>query len=224
MKSAIGTAVFSVLIVGACLATPLSAGLVYSNVTGTNVSFVDMTETTTGSGPIFGQPNAVGDSIFAPGTGLLTQSTGGGISLVDGRLQLTIDAAPGFEFNQIDVEQLGSYFGFGAGATSMFSSMAIVESDGNSYNGSSMMSFSGPGQGSFGSSYSISFPSTDSIQLTFNDQLLAASGLTDSAYIDVSSVRISVNAFASAIPEPSSLSVLLLASLAMIRVRRRIDC
>lgn len=212
MRSAIGAAVTAAIIALIGLASPLSADMVYSNVSGDNVVFVDMMETTTGTGPIYGQPTPDGDSILAPGTGLLTQSTGGGISMVDGRLQLTIEAAPGFEFDRIDVEQLGSYFGFGADAITMFNTNSLVEDGGDSYNGSAMTSFSGSGQGSFSSSYSISFPSTDQIQFTLNDQLLAASGLSSAAYIDISSVRISVNSFA--VPEPSSLGVVLLASLA----------
>jgi hypothetical protein len=90
------------------------AGVVnYCGVIGENVQFSNIVETSTGFvGPMYGQPiSDGGDTLTSPGLGFLTQSLGGNLSLVDGRLQMTIAAENGFVFDELNVETLGSYFG-----------------------------------------------------------------------------------------------------------------
>jgi len=183
-----------------------SASLVeYCDVVGSHVSFGGLVETSTGAGgPMYGQPISDGDDLVAPALGFLAQSAGGGIQLVDGRLQMTITAEPGFVFDEINVAAFGSYFGIGADAMAMFNSFASVESDGQVFTGGTTASQNGTAQAGWQDDYSIQFAETDQVTLTLNTQLLAASGMMSAAFIETSSIRVSVNSFAASIPEPSA--------------------
>ena len=204
------------------LSSSVSAGLVeYCDVTGDNVVFSGLVETTTGSVEMYGQPFADGDTLVSNGLGFLTQSVGGGVELVDGRLQMTIMANEGFLFNELNVSALGSYFGLGNDALSIVNSSATVESDGLFYSDGMIVNNNGTSQAAWQGDYTISFPDTDEVTLTLNLQLLAASGPADAAFIEASSVRVSVNSFAASVPEPSTFWWLAIGMLAVSRRRHR---
>ena len=119
----------------------------YCDISSTSVDFEDLVETSTGMGEKYGQPVDAGDAIEMPGIGLLTQSAGGSIQMIDGRLQMTIESNDGSFFDELTVEQFGSYFNVGAGALSVANAFGWVESGGSMYSGSSLESFVGTGAG-----------------------------------------------------------------------------
>ncbi len=191
----------------------------YCDVTSDHVDFVDLTETSTGVGPMYGQPVDAGDAIVAPGTGFLNSAAGGSTSLVDGRLQMIIESSDGTLFNEISVAQFGSYFNVGAGALSIANALGMVESDGVVYTGNLLESFAGTGNGPWDGDFAISFPATDAVTFTLSSQLLASAPLGEAAYIDTSSIHIAVNAFV--IPEPGMMQWLALAMLGLVAGNRR---
>lgn len=200
----------------------VSAGIVeYCDVTGQDVSFTSMVETSTSDGVRYGQPFADGNTLVSSGPGFLTQSTGGDVQLIDGRLQMTITADDGFLFDEINVEMLGSYFGLGNEAMAIANSFTTVEVDGEFFDSGFTINLGGSSPTGWQDDYTISFPETDELTLTLNTQLLAASGATSASFLEASSIRLSVNAFVAAIPEPSSVWWMAIAMLAVSRRRHR---
>ena len=192
----------------------------YSDLDGDFVLFQNLTETSTVEGPVYGQPTISGDTIRAPGTGFLSQSVAGDLDLVDGRLQLSIIADEGFQFDQITVTELGSFFGAGESALSIVNSFASVQSGGESFSGGVTLVQEGVGQGGWFGEYTISFPETDEVTLTLNNQLLTSAGLDAASFIEGSSFSISVNAFAASVPEPGTATLSMIV-LAYVCLRRR---
>ncbi len=199
-----------------------NAGILdYDDVIGQDVTFTNLVETSTLGGELYGQPFADDGDLISSGSGFLAQSAGGGIQLVDGRLQLTVTADTGFVFDEISVETLGSYFGIGADALAVANSFLTIESDGQFFTAGGTVTENGSGSVGWQDDYSITFPETDQVTLTLNTQLLVASGLTSAAFIDSSSIRIGVNAFATSVPEPSSVGWIAIVMLAIVRHRHR---
>ena len=196
----------------------------YCNVTAENVEFLSIVESSTGQGPMYGQPWSRHNTLVSSGIGFLAQSNAGNIELIDGRLQLSIQAEDGFLFDQISVSTLGSYFGFGDEALALVNSFATVEVGGNFFAGGTTLDRLGAGALDWRSDYNIRFPQTNQATLTLNTQLLASSGLTAASFIEASSIRISTNSFAAtAVPEPSSVWWMAIALVALRRRRRRRD-
>ncbi|MGI9517144.1 MAG: hypothetical protein ACR2NP_08870 [Pirellulaceae bacterium] len=214
------TAAFVLLI---CMTLGLSrvdADIVeYCDVNSLSIDFVDLVETSTGEGEMYGQAVDAGDAIEMPGIGFLTAAAGGSISLVDGRLQMTIESNDGSLFDELLVEQFGSYFNVGAGSLSVANAFGWVDSGGTMYSGSLLESFVGGGAGGWSDDFTISFPATDSITFALSTQLLASAGIGEAAYIDASLIRISLNTIP--IPEPGLTHCLALAVMGMVALRRR---
>ena len=199
----------------------VSAGIVnYTNVFGDHVEFTNLVETSTSAGPKYGQPVADADTLVSQGIGFLAQSVAGQVVLVDGRLQLVITAEPGFVFDQINVQTLGSYFGFSDDSLVMANSFTTVQLNGDFYSDGEIYSDAGAGATDWGGDYTIGFPETNQVFLTVNTQLLATSGLMDASFIEASSIRISVNAFQS-IPESNALWLIAFGLIAASSRRRR---
>jgi hypothetical protein len=199
----------------------LQANVVYVDVFGDNVAFTSIYETSTATGPFYGQPVAMGNTAVSPGTGFMTQSVNNAIELIDGRLQMTISANPGFQFSSISVRELGSFLGFGATAAVLASANAMVVSSDGSFSDNFFFSYFGNGSGGWDEAFTINFPATTSVTFTLDHQLLSAAGPGAGAFIDTSSIQISVGAFAASVPEPSMLAFLVMIALTLVPMRWR---
>lgn len=193
----------------------------YPDVFGDNVAFTSICESSTGTGTFFGQPIAMGNSAVSPGTGFLTQSVNNAIQLIDGRLQMTISANPGFQFSSITVRELGSFLGFGQTAAAIASANAMVVSSAGSFSDDFFFSNFGDGSGGWDESFTINFPATTSVTFSLDHQLLSAAGPGSGAFIDTSSIQVAVGAFAVSVPEPSMLAFLAMLALSLVPMRWR---
>jgi hypothetical protein len=193
----------------------------YSSIAGDNVTFSDICETSTGTGPYYGQPFSLNDTSISAGVGFLSQSVNSQIGMVDGRLQMTISANPGFEFNSISVRELGSFLGFGSVAAVVAAANASVVTDQGTYSGNFFFGNFGNGSGGWDESFTINFPSTTSVAFTLDHQLLSAAGPESGAFIDTSSIQISVGARAISVPEPSLPAFMAMMALTLVPKRWR---
>lgn len=215
----IGVTIVAVIVQGE---RAIQANIVsYPDVFADNVAFTSICESSTGTGPFYGQPIAMGNTAVSPGTGFLTQSVNNAIELIDSRLQMTINADPGFQFSSITVRELGSFLGFGQTAAVIASANATVVSSAGSFSDNFFFSNFGSGSGGWDESFTINFPATTSVTFSLDHQLLSAAGPGAGGFIDTSSIQISVGAFAAGVPEPSMLVFLAMLALSLVPMRWR---
>lgn len=195
----------------------------YSDVFGSAVTFSGICETSTETGPFYGQPVAMGDAVVSPGVGFLTQSVNGQIGMVNGRLQMTLTADPGFLIDGVSINQSGSWLGFGNAANLIASTHAMLATDQGTFTGSALFSAAGNGGGIREEGLSIGIPATGRAVFSLDHQLLSSADSGGAAFVDTSSIRISVSTMAASVPEPQVALLLsgIAAGTGICRMRRR---
>ncbi len=193
--------------------------VMYADTFGNDVSFTSITETSTAAGPWYGQPVGVGNTALSPGIGFLSQAANAQLEMINGRLQMTIAADPGFLFNSIRVDQLGSFLSFGLDASVLASSNATVVTPDGNFGGSLFFSNVGDGAGPWSDDFTVNFPATNVVAFTLDHQLLSAAGLGSGAFIDTSSIQVSVSGFV--VPEANTVVFLAFAAAGLGICRRR---
>ncbi len=193
----------------------------YADVDAGNLLFSDISETNDSTFPLFGPPELLEEVLFLQGTGFQSNTTNSSFDFVQGVLSMTIEADPGTVFDSIQVEEFGSYFVFGDDSAAVVSTQGFVEANGEFYFGEMTFDSLG-GNGVWDSSFTISFPETDRINLLINSQIFstATSGSEQVAFIDKSGTMITVGG-RSAVPEPGNAAMLILASGLIATIRRR---
>jgi hypothetical protein len=199
-------AFFTLLVVSVSGARALRADYVYSDFSGTTISFSSLNETSPSSDPFFGQPAPTGDTAIAPGTGFLVSSANGGLDVASARLQMTISALPGNQIESLTIRVVGSYFGFGTSATSAAHTSAIAQTGDGTWSDNMVVFNQGTGSGVHDNQFTLSFPATGTVNLSLDHLLLAASGFMEAAFIDSSSIQIGIlTSFA--VPEPGLMAI-----------------
>ncbi len=201
-------ACLTVLVAAAVIANPTQADVVcYPDLSGDNVLFQDIVESSMEVGPLYGNPTVSGDQISFPAAGFAVQSINGDISFMNGRLDMTIRAKPGQLIDSLTFEEFGSFFLQGPDATAISSAVAMLTADGTNLFGSMTLDTSMPGSDAWNETMTINFDPTDEVRLVYDSRLFAAAGLGSVAFIDKGGINISVGSFA-AVPEPASCSLL----------------
>lgn len=196
--------------------------ITYADVMANDVVFADLEESSTDTGPFYGTPSSMGNTLISPGTGFLSQSVNGSVELIDGRLQMTIVADPGFVIDFIDVDLFGSYFGFGPTAAAFAHASGTAVTGAGTFTNNSLFSSTGDSSGNWTTGFVISFPSASSVTFSLDHQLTSAAGIGAASFIDTSSIQVSVGLSATAIPEPSMGLALLVGCIGLVpAVRRR---
>ena len=197
----------------------LHADFVYSDFSGSTITFSSLAETSVSSDPLFGQPSPSGDTAIAPGTGFLISSADGGTSVASGRLQMTINALPGRQIEGITIRVVGSHFRFGSQAASAAHTSAIAQTSNGMSSGSMLVLEQGTGSGIHDNQFTLGFPATGTVNLSLDHLLMTAAGVMEAAFIDSSSIQIGVlTTFA--IPEPGPMAIVAF-SLALACLPRR---
>ena len=206
------------------LATFASADIInYGDFDGDSVTYIDVTESSLESGALYGAPEIIGNELDLPGTGFTSESNNGEVEFLDGRLTFMIEADPGSTISSVTIEEFGAYFTFGEDSLASVSSIAFVETlEGGIFNGTFDFLATGgalPDSGAWQQSLTITFPETTKVTVTLDNQLFTFADDPGVAFIDKKGVDIRVGK--NVIPEPSSLAILGLGSLAMAIRRRR---
>jgi hypothetical protein len=122
----------------------------YGNFAGTNVTFVNVNESTiTDSTALYGQPQVVGNALAFRAMTFGVTAANGASDLSDGRLSTIIQSNGGFAISQFQIAETGDYrfVGNGTSATTASVSLAVFISvlDVNGVALSAPLSFSGNG-------------------------------------------------------------------------------
>lgn len=230
----------------AATAAPVNYGD-FSDVPPGSVMYLDVTESSgTNAASLYGSPSAFGNILdFDPST-FTASAADGNSELTDGQLNFVIMAIPGNAINKISVVEGGDYSMFGTGsvatqvAAALSISIDILEVDG--------VAVGPPNEGGLSVNYFDSFTGFPQLldtwslseeldldavltannisfnfgvtkaELVINNQLIAISEDLSTAFIAKKDFRI--DAETSVVPEPTSLALIGLGGLALMRRRR----
>lgn len=219
MRSRVVSSITSILAVFV-LSTASRAGIVnYGAFVGSDVTFVDVTETTLEVTPpgLFEPISVSGNSLLAGAQGFILDVQNGGLDFFDSRLSFMVQADPGFTFSSITIEEFGSFFTFGNDSVASVSAVAFVQSVDGLFSDSFQFDQFGsnvPESNPWVGNLTISFPSTNKVTVTLDNRLFGIADDPGRAFVDKKGLRITV-------PEPSSAFLLGLASLPVAGLRRR---
>lgn len=205
----------------AFISSASTAGIVnYGNFVGTNVTFIDVEETTLEATPpgLFQVVSVSGDSLSSSAQGFILQVLNGSLDFFDSRLTFMVQADPGFSFSSITIEEFGSFFTFGDDSVASVSAVAFVQSVDGVFSDNFQLDQFGsnvPDSSSWSDDLTISFPSTDKITVTLDNRLFGVADTPGVAFVDKKGLKITI------IPEPSSALLLGLAVLPVAGLRRR---
>lgn len=205
----------------AFISSASTAGVVnYGNFVGTNVTFIDVEETTLEATPpgLFQVVSVSGDSLSSSAQGFILQVLNGSLDFFDSRLTFMVQADPGFSFSSITIEEFGSFFTFGDDSVASVSAVAFVQSVDGVFGDNFQLDQFGsnvPESNSWSDDLTITFPSTDKITVTLDNRLFGVADTPGVAFVDKKGLKITI------IPEPSSALLLGLAVLPVAGLRRR---
>lgn len=206
----------------AALADPL---VPWSNPTGTAMSF-----SWSGGGSdtgLFGSPTIVGDTFRFFPAAFRAQATSGGADIKYDRLEVTLEALPGFNFTEIRITERGDYGIVGAGGQVSVSGTMFLNDlvlprtktgDLATTPGSPITSGAGAWQGAAAVDVSGDVPKWTKLKLILNNNLIAIAGPSGVAFIEKKVGDLAVDI--EILPAPGSLALLGLAGLATARRRR----
>ena len=201
--------IFQFLVVTIAIGQPSLADTVhYADLEGDSVFFEFISETSLGCGPLFDEPSISGDTIKFPGFGFASQAVNGDVSLINGRLDMTIRAKPGEQIESITFSEFGSLFLQGNSSAVTSSAVVNAHADGQLYTGSMLFDSAATGNSAWSDWMTLEFDQpTNEVELVFDSRLFAVAGIGDAAFIDKGGIEISVNTI-SQIPEPGSFGLL----------------
>jgi hypothetical protein len=202
----------------------------YGDFTEGEVDFLDVTEVTPQSCLFFGAPtqsdNAlVFSSTTADGSSLTStsRSTSSGFDFASGALSLSLEANPGMAINQVRIRHFGSIGTFGNDSLAMIGSVGFVTAGSDVYSDSFQTVSEGNQLGTlFDNSYTISFPATQNVILSIQDQLFTVAD-DGPGFAFVSTQGVIIETFSiTSVPEPGfRLGFALLACCFFTRRRKR---
>ena len=192
----------------------------YSDVSGTNIAYSNIFETTNTDDPLFGAPSASGDNLDFPSTGFSANAVNEQVDFLNGTIDLVATANSGQTFNSVELNEFGVYFNSGDSAMSSVTTFIFVTVDGETFTDSITQTFEGTGSGAWNASFKIEVPDTDSAIIQFHNILLSSAGAGDVASISKRDVDLVLNADGNPVPEPTA-AVVLMAGLMGTALRRR---
>ena len=210
----------ALIVVVALMSSTAVAQFNYTDVSGTNITYTNIFETTNTNDPLFGQPTANGDNLDFPATGFSANAVDAEIDFLNGSIDLTASANSGQTFNSIELSEFGVYFNSGASAFSSVTTFLFVTVDGMTYSDSVTQSFSGTGSGAWDASFKITVPDTETAHIQIHNILLSDAGPGEVASISKRDVDLIING-GGVIPEPTSAAILFAGLLGTTLRRRR---
>lgn len=185
----------------------------YGDFFGPNIDYLDVTESATVVGPLFGEPELIGDMLNFNPKNYQSESKDGEIDFLDGTLTFTIESNS--SFNGINISEFGSYFVSGDTSLAQAVLIATVKTEDGLFDGTFEFLQEGDGFGAWNGKLEINFPSTLTANVTINNILHTEAWEGGIGFIGKKGLKITV------IPEPATAGILALAGIGILSRRRR---
>ncbi len=186
---------------------------------GTDVNFIDVTESTTENGLLYEQPSVIDNSLLFLPPNFASTSTNGATHQIEGLLTFTVTAMGNGTFNSIKIGEFGSYFDSGVTSTSEVTMDVSVLTANGLFSDSFTFTNVGDNSGDWEGELKMLFPGTNSAFFTLNNILVTDANVDGAAFIGKKGIMIDVANVA--IPEPTCVGIVALAGVVLLSRRRK---